>query len=88
MEVTGTVSNILGYARGAVDWFRGAVMWLSEQIGGLIEFPVANIYLVLMILISAYVALKVFNIRHMTMEGRYIEYIIIAAVVYFILAII
>ena len=88
MEIPETTTSLLGYARWGIDKLREIIFFLAEFISKYIEFPAGNIYALLMIIFSLWIAKKIFMLRMVTVQGRIVEYIILAIVIYFILTLI
>lgn len=88
MELPGKVTTVLGYLRYGLDKFREIVLWIAGFIAKFVDFPAENIYNILIIVISLWLAYKIFHVRNVTIQGRWLEYGIIAVIVYVILKLI
>ena len=87
-DVQGTATSIIGYARYGIDKFREILMWIAGFIAEWIDFPVNNIYNFLLILVALWVAKKIIFWRYVTVKGRWLQLLLIAAVVFFIIKVI
>lgn len=88
MEIPGIVTTIWGYIQLGLDKFREILMYLSTFLAKYTGFSTDNIYNLLIIVLSLYIAKKIFFSRNATLEGRWGTFLIVAGIVYFILKII
>lgn len=88
MEFPGIVTTIWGYIRLGLDKLREILMYISTFLAKYTGFSADNIYNVLIIVLSFYIAKKIFFARNTTLEGRWGTFLIVVGIVYFILKII
>lgn len=84
-QVKGTAVTLWDYFKIALDWSRGMIMKLAGFIGKYIGFPVENIYLVLLILISMLVVGKIFYTQNTTIRGRGLSFFLYVLILFFAL---
>lgn len=88
IEIPSTISTIWTYIRLVLDKFREIVMFVAGIIAKFVSIPQENIYNFIMIVVALWIAYKIFFIRNVTVQGRWLEYVIMALVAYFILKIV
>lgn len=85
IEIPGILTTILGYLRYGLDKVRDVLMWVAEAISKYAGFPADNVYNVILVVLSIWIASKIFHARNTTIQGRYLEFLITLVIIYLII---
>ncbi len=70
---------------GLLETIRAGLMWVATQVASFIDVPVENIYLIVLIVVSLWVANKVFKMFFSTIEGRATQFWILVGAIFYVL---
>lgn len=85
IEIPSGALKVWEYVQLGFEKLRELIMYLSTILAKYVGFPADNIYNVLLIVLAIWIASKIFFMKNNTIKGRYFEYIITAAIIYFII---
>jgi len=79
------MEDLLATVSPWLDKARDLIMWVAELISRNFDFPVDNVYTIILVLISLFVGKKLFNLFYSSSEGRNWIWIVISAIIFGIL---
>lgn len=67
----------------ALDWIRSMFLKGASFLSGLIDFPEANVYTILILLFAIFSSKKIIEFIYTTTDGKKIYWIILSALIFY-----
>lgn len=68
-----------------LEWIRSFLMTISTFISGVVSFPVENVYLIIIIIISIFLARRILKFFYSDFTGRNLYWLILAGIIFWVI---